>query len=293
MAERDRVDVYWGTNFVLPIGLSHRIPAVVTVYDLVPFFFPSTMEFRNLVKLRLLMRASLKRARHVVTISEAVRQDLHRVFGVALDRISVVPPGVGTQFGLQPGGAKSPTSTPGLDGPYLLAVGTIEPRKNLPTLIRAYSALPAAFRRRYPLAVVGAAGWKNAAIHALAEPLVHEGTVRFLGYVPEDELPWLYRGAMMLLFPSWYEGFGMPVIEAMACGTPVVASDIPVLRETGGDAAMFVAPADVPRWTEAIAKLVADPLTGHQLRERGLQRAAAFSFEESARRLLSVWKGCG
>ncbi len=292
MAEQDRIDLFWGAQFLLPVWLHRRIPTVVTVYDLVPFLFPQTMELRNYLVMQSLLRASLRRAQHVIAISETARGDLHRILGVPLERTSVVPPGVALQFGPRdPDEARVRVArTLRVRVPYLLAVGTVEPRKNLLTLIRAYGALPSDFRRQHTLAIAGAAGWKNSEIHAAADPLVREGTVRFLGYVPDDELPWLYAGAMMLLFPSLYEGFGIPVIEAMACGVPVVASDIPVVREVAGDAAVLVPATDVQRWGETIVAVAGSPEERETLRARGHRRAAGFSFQESARRLLGVWK---
>jgi len=292
LAEHDGIDVFWGAHFLLPVWLHRRIPAVVTVYDLVPFLFARTMQVRNYLAMRVLIPASLRRAQQVIAISETARGDLHRILGVPLDRISVVPPGVAPQFGPRdPEEARVRVArTLSLRGLYMLAVGTVEPRKNLLTLIRAYEALPADFRRQHPLVIAGAAGWRNSAIHGAAARLVREGTLRFLGYVPDDELPWLYVGATALLFPSLYEGFGIPVIEAMASGAPVVASDIPVLREVAGDAAMFVPATDVKRWVEMIAAVAGSPEEREILRARGHRRAAVFSFEESARRLLGVWK---
>ncbi len=291
-AERDGVDLFWGAHFLLPVRLDRRIPAIVTVYDLVPFMFPQTMQLRNYLAIRLLLPASLERAQHVIAISETARADIHRMLGVPLERISVIPPGVGPQFGPQdPDEARARVARMlGLHSPYFLAVGTLEPRKNLLTLIRAYGALPSDFRRRYTLVIAGAPGWRNSAIRAAAGPLIREGTLRFAGYIPDDELPWLYAGATMLLFPSLYEGFGMPAIEAMACGTPVLASDIPVLREVGADAAVFIPATDMRQWGETIAAVAGDRARRDGLREQGRRQAARFSFEESARRLLDVWE---
>lgn len=295
LAERDGIDLFWGAHFLLPLRLQSRIPAVVTVYDLVPFLFPRTMELRNYLVMRLLLQASLRRAQHVIAISETAKADLHRILRVARERISVISPGLAPQYGPRdPGQARARVArTLDLTAPYLLAVGTVEPRKNLLTLIRAYATRTPEFRRRHTLAVAGAVGWRNSAIHSAAEPLAREGTLRFLGYVPEGELPWLYAGATLLLFPSLYEGFGMPVIEAMACGTPVAASDIPVLHEVAGDAAAFVRPTNEDAWGNAIEALAADPARRAALREAGLRRAARFSFEESARRLLALWEQWG
>lgn len=292
LAERDGLDVFWGAHFLLPLFLRRGMPAVVTVYDLVALRFPETMQWRNRLALRLLLPRSVARADHVMVISHAMGVDLQGYFGVPADHITVVPPGVAPEFApIRPADARALVAqTLGVEKPYLLAVGTMEPRKNLVTAIRAFAALSASVRRENLLVVAGAAGWRNSSLHAEAAPLVAEGTLRFLGYVPDAELPALYSGARALCFPSLYEGFGMPVIEAMACGTPVLASDIAVLREVAADAAVFMPPEDTPSWVEAMR----DALTTDRyvsLRQKGLRRAGEFTFDRSARLVLDVLSG--
>lgn len=289
-ADQDKLDLFWGAHFLLPLRLTPRIPAIVTVYDLVSFLFPETMEMRNYLALRLLLPRSLARAQRVVTISQTVAASLHESLGLAHEKIHVIPPGVGPQFTPRdPEEARTHVaSAMGLTKPYMLAVGTVEPRKNIITIVKAFAALPPIVRNSMMLVVAGAGGWKNSPIHAAAGPLERDGTVRFLGYVSDADLPWLYAGATALLFPSLYEGFGMPIIEAMASGTPVIASDIPVIREVAGEAAVLVLPGDVRGWAQAVERTADDERTRNMLRERGFHRAARFTFEASARRLLEV-----
>jgi alpha-1,3-rhamnosyl/mannosyltransferase len=156
-------------------------------------------------------------------------------------------------------------------------------------LVNALARLPTATRARFSLLIAGAPGWKTSALHRAAMPLVSEGSVRFLGFISHDDLPWLFAGAALFLFPSLYEGFGIPVVEAMASGVPVVASDIPVMREVVGAAGVFVAPTAPEQWANAIVELVDDPARRAQMRERGLAQAARFTFKQSARRLLDVF----
>lgn len=290
LAIRDRIDVFWGVHFLLPLRLPRRIPAAVTVYDLVPFVFPRTMEFKNYLMTRLLLPPSLARAQRVMVISETAGRDLQRLFQLPPERISVVSPGVAPHFRPHdPAEARARVArTLGIERPYLLTVGTLEPRKNLITLVRAVAALPTAVRGRVSVVVAGASGWKNSSVYAAAAPLVQAGRIRFLGYVPEDELPWLYAGTTLFLFPSLYEGFGMPVAEAMASGAPVVVSDIPVAHEVAGDAAAYVAPTDADAWAKTILRLLSDPAQQTAMRDRGIRQAARFSFEESAMRLITV-----
>ena len=293
LAQADGVDLFWGAHFLLPLRLSRRIPAAVTVYDLVPFLFPQTMQLSNYLVTRFLLPPSLARAQRIMVISESAAADVRCVLGISPDRISVVTPGVRAGFEVRDPLEARHRIAARLDvdagRPYLLTVGTVEPRKNLITLVKALASLPRATRTRFSLLVAGAPGWKTSALHDLAGPLVREGTVRFLGFVSQEDLPWLYAGASVFLFPSLYEGFGIPVIEAMASGVPVVGSDIPVLREVARNAAVFVAPTAAGVWAKTIVDLLDDPPRQGEMRARGLAQAAGYSFEQSAHRLLDVF----
>ncbi len=290
LAQEDGIDAFWGPAFHLPVLLSRRIPALVTVHDLVHILYPHTMEMRNYIGLRALLQPSLRRAQHISADSRCTAEDLHRHLGVPLDRISVIYPGVAPGFAPRdPEEARRRMAAAlGITGPYLLAVSTLEPRKNLITLIRALAGMPASFRRAWPLVVAGPWGWKHVALAEAARQMVEEGTVRFLGYVPDADLPWLYAGAVLLAFPSLYEGFGIPVVEAMATGVPVIASDIPVMREVAGEAAVYVAPTSAQDWGRALERLVENAHLRENLRARGLQRALQFSFERSAAQLMTI-----
>ncbi len=295
IALRDGVDVFWGPLFHLPLLLPAQIPALVTVHDLVHLFFPHTMEIQNYILMKLFLKPSLRRAQHVTADSKATAADLHRWLRVPKEKITVIYPGVTSDFHVRDPVEikKRMADVFGLSGPYLLTVATLEPRKNLVTLLRAFASLPRSLRENWPLVVVGRTGWKTSSIFAAAAPLVSEGAVRLLGYVPDVELPWLYAGATVFLFPSVYEGFGIPMAEAMASGIPVVASDIPVAREVAADAAFFVKPLDVDGWAQAIVEIIHDERRRNMLREAGRRRAGEFTFEESARRLLAVIERIG
>lgn len=294
LAHEDGVDLFWGAHFLLPLRLPQRIPATVTIYDLVPFLFPETMQPTKYLVTRLFLPPSLARAQRVMVISESVAADVQHVFHLPSDRIDVVPPGVRAGFlPRDPLEARRRVAERfGLDPqrPYLLTVGTVEPRKNLLTLVNALTRVPPSLRARCTLAVAGAPGWKTSALRHAAAPLVREGTIRFLGFVSHDDLPWLYAGAALFLFPSLYEGFGIPLVEAMASGIPVVASDIPIVREVAADAGLHVTPTDADAWAKAMTEILDDSARQARMRERGLVRAARYTFERSARHLLEIFE---
>jgi len=182
------------------------------------------------------------------------------------------------------------TARHGLDTPYILAVGTLQPRKNYPVLMQAYAALRQRTGLPHKLAIVGGRGWLTEEIDATITRLGLADQVRLLGFAPDDDLPALYTGASLLAFPSLYEGFGLPALEAMACGTPVVASTAPSLPEVCGDAALLVDPADVDGLADALERVLTDQEMAAQMVARGQQRAAQFRWEDAAKDLLAVYR---
>lgn len=295
IAFRDRIDVFWGPNGILPVAMSYKIPCILTVHDLVHLRFPQTMDTRNYAVSRMFFRVSLQRAARVVTNSRTTADEVLAVYRLSRAKVDVVSPGVADYFQRQNVDAVTAwcVATLGIRPPYLLFVGTLEPRKNLATLLRAVSHLPAEMRSACPLLVCGAPGWKTSNLGAEVVGLVMDGSVRFLGYMPDDSLPWLYSGAVLFLFPSLYEGFGIPVVEAMKCGTVVIAADLPATREVAGDAAMFLPPLAPDLWTQAIISLLHDDRRRAELRVRGEQRARTYSWEKSADRFRSVLHAVG
>jgi glycosyltransferase involved in cell wall biosynthesis len=177
----------------------------------------------------------------------------------------------------------------GVEPPYILYVGSLEKRKNLPRLLQAYARL----RQDLPgwkLVIVGARKWKSAPIFDTLSRLGLEPYVHFTGFVEEDDLPALYNGADLFCFPSLYEGFGLPVLEAMACGTPVVTSSTSSLPEVAGEAALLVDPYDVEAIAAAMRRVLSDPELAQDLRARGLARAAQFTWERTARETIAVYE---
>jgi alpha-1,3-rhamnosyl/mannosyltransferase len=235
---------------------------------------------------------TLARSSALICDSECVRRELIERHGVAPDRVTAVPLAARALFRPVPADGAALRVVP--DGlahrRYVLSVGTIEPRKNLDAVVGAYSALTDDFRRRFPLVIVGMKGWLTSRLESLIEAGVRSREIRVLGYVDDEELARLYASARMLIYPSLYEGFGLPPLEAMASGTPVITSNVSSLPEVVGDAGIQVDPYDVDALREAIRLLSEDDGRWEALRSAGLARAAQFSWERCARETLAVYR---
>ncbi|MEW6582975.1 MAG: glycosyltransferase family 1 protein [Actinomycetota bacterium] len=256
------------------------VPLVVTVHDVIPLRFPHLFTRVNAAHFRLVAAPAARRAARVIVSTEFTGREVADLLGVDPRRIAVTPWGIDPRFHPVPVDRDDLARRHGLPPRYVLCVGTLEPRKNLVTLLRAFREV----RRRHgdvALAAVGGAGWRDDELLA-ALGGAPEGVVR-LGFVPDDDLVALYAGASCFAFPSLYEGFGFPPIEAMACGAPVVASDASCLPEVLGDAALLVAPHDEAGLAGAITRVLDDPALAADLRARGLARAASHRWDECAR----------
>ncbi len=276
------------TNYMAPLVTS--CPYIVTVYDMTIFITPRLHSFKKLVLDRTLIPRVARKAGAIITVSNSARKDILRYLKVPKEKVRVVP------------GAASPSFRPitdatqleavrarhGLYDPYILYVGTIEPRKNLPRLVRAFASLK---RRGLPhkLVIVGQSGWHTEPIFAEIERLELKSEIVFTGYVPFEDLPAIYTMAEVMAFPSLYEGFGLPVIEAMACGTPVVTSNTSSLVEVADSAALLVDPLSVEELETALHRFISDRCLRADLREKGLERAAHLTWEHTAQATLEVY----
>ena len=262
LGQAARVDVLHCPTYRGP--LRSRVPLVVTVHDLAVLRHPETFNRWTRTYSPVVVPRVLRAARRVIAVSEFTRRELVELLGVRDDKIRVVPNGVEDEFG---------ADGPSEGGDYVLAVGTLEPRKNLPRLVEA------ARQADVELRVVGAQGWGDVRV---------EGNgVRWLGEVADAELARLYRGALCLAYPSLYEGFGIPVLEAMACGTPVVTSAGGATEEVAGGAAVLVDPLDPGSIAGGIAEAVA---RREELRRKGLERARRFTWADAARATAAVYE---
>ena len=280
---------HWPNYLMLPHSASKH---VITVFDLSVLLFPGYHPWARVRAFTEGIARSAARADAIIVISEHTKRDVVKYLGVPQGKIHVVLCAAAARF--------RPLPSMELDrvlskynleaGKYLLCVGNVEPRKNLVRLVESYDLLRRSVGREHPMVIAGGQGWHNSPIYRKVEELGLRQAVRFLGYVPDDDLPPLLNGALLFVYPSLYEGFGLPPLEAMACGTPVVASNTSSLPEVVGDAALTVDPYDVEGLTKAMEQLLTDQELRNEMRTRGLARAKLFSWERTARETLKVYE---
>ena len=276
------------TNFTAP--LSCQTPFVVTIHDMTLSLLPRLHPLRQHVVIRPFVPMIAERAAAIITVSQSAKADIVRLLGVPVSKVHVIYEAAAERF--QPVSAAQIAATReryGLHGRYILYVGTIEPRKNLVRLVEAYGRLRAE-GLHHQLLLVGKLGWDYKPLYRRIEELGLRDDVVFLGYVPSEDLVSLYNLAEVFAFPSLYEGFGLPVIEAMACGTPVVTTRAGSLGEVARGAALMVDPQSVSELADALAAVVNDAALAAALRERGLARARELSWRETARQTLAVYR---
>lgn len=283
---RAGVDLVHGPVNVIPV--LDGLPGVVTVHDLAFRVYPEQYPRAKQRYLDLLTGLSVRSAARVVTVSESTRRDVLRFYRVEPERVVTVPNGVDPAMVpvTDEGRLARFREVHGLPEEFILYLGTLQPRKNLVGLLRAYARAGV----EAPLVVAGGKGWMYEPVFAEVRALGIEGRVLFAGYADPEDLPLWYSAATAFVFPSFYEGFGLPVLEAMACGAPVITSDSSSLPEVAGDAALLVDPRDVDALAGAIERLMGSPGLRADLRERGLARAREFSWERTARETAAVYR---
>ncbi|MCA1554253.1 MAG: glycosyltransferase family 4 protein, partial [Chloroflexi bacterium] len=237
------------------------------------------------------VRRAVRSAERIITVSDATKRDVLALLDVDERKLSVIYEAADARF--CPLAERAPVEAVmqkhGLTAPFILFVGTIEPRKNLAVLLRALRQLLDQ-HVRVQFAIAGKRGWLSDDVFALIAELRLQDEVRLLGAVPSEELVGLYNAALALVMPSLYEGFGLPPLEAMACGTPVIVSNISSLPEVVGDAGLCIPPDDPRAWTDAIQRMLDDGALRRELRAKGMTRARTFSWERAARETLAVYR---
>ncbi|WP_248744749.1 MULTISPECIES: glycosyltransferase family 1 protein [unclassified Pseudomonas] len=281
--------LYHSPNYYLPPFGGKR---VATFHDLSPFTWAHCHAPQLVRYLQKELKKTLERADALITDSEYIRRELAEYFSWPIERIHTVPLASSEEFHprdyemLQISLAKHGL----VPGEYSLFVGTIEPRKNIETLLSAYARLPLALRARWPLVLTGYHGWRNDEIHLRLETARREGWARYLGFVPSEDLPLLFAGARLFTFPSLYEGFGLPVLEAMSSGVPVVCSNSSSLPEVAGNAALMCEALDVEKLTELLQKGLEDEAWRAQAITEGLLHCSAFTWQRCADETLQVYQ---
>jgi len=277
-------DVFHATEHLLP--RLKRIRSVFTLHDLIFQFDPDSHKPLNIAFLKTMMPRFLKHADAIIAVSESTKRDAIRLYGVPADKITVIYEGIDSKF-------MPITDTQRLSDirrkyqlpdRFMLHLGTIEPRKNLPLLFEATKELD------QPLVVAGKLGWLTDPILARVKELGIEERVHFTGFIDDEDLPALISSSSLVAMPSKYEGFGLPVLEAMACGVPVISSNTSSLPEVGGDAALYARPDDLRSWIALIDRAMNDEELRASMIDRGLRQAQRFRWSEAARRTAEVYR---
>lgn len=289
LTRRAGIEVLHSLHYTRPYFLP--CASVVTFHDMTFFLYPKLHTLSKRLFFPWMTRMSARKARAIIAVSENTRRDAMRILKVAPDKIFTVQNGIGTEF--------RPIDDPALlevcqkkynlKQPFILYVGTVEPRKNLPLLLRSFARL-AAQRSDFSLVVVGRLGWMYEDVFHLVESLGLVGQVQFTGYVPAEDLPMVYNLAQIFVYPSLYEGFGFPPLEAMACGVPVITTASSAMQDQVGDAAILTPPGDEQALYEAIDRLIHDPELRRMLSVRGRSRAAQFTWQTTAQKTLQVYQ---
>jgi glycosyltransferase involved in cell wall biosynthesis len=269
-------------------------PVVVTIHDLSFEHLPETFKRRSRIQLRLTVRRSARTASHVITSSDYSRRDIIETYRLPPQRVSAVPLAAPQFFApvTDETELRRVRELYGIEGDYVLAVGSIQPRKNLVRLIRAFAGLRnSRSQAKLPqLILVGKKGWLYGETFRAIEESGIRALIKFTGYVPEHDLPPLYSGALCFVYPSYFEGFGLPPLEAMQCGAPVVAGNRTSLPEVVGEAGLLVDPLDERAITGALSRLIENLDLRAELRVKGLKRARLFDWRETARRTLEIYE---
>jgi glycosyltransferase involved in cell wall biosynthesis len=284
---RLKPDLMHGLAFANPLLWSG--PSVLTIHDLSFMRFPGRLSGERRRYLTWVTRASARKARRVIAVSESVKAEIVELLGVPADRIDVTLEGVHPDCHPRPVKAVEDFRAEyNLPDRFILFLGTIEPRKNLDTLLRAYHQIGQ--RSDVKLVLAGGEGWQSEPIFALIEALGLTHDVVISGFIPEAVLPLLYSAAELFVYPSLYEGFGLPAAEAMACGTPVVVSDSTSLPEVVGEDGVLLPPTDIDAWSGTLDRLLNDKSTRDDLSGRGLERARLFTWDRTARQTVETYR---
>lgn len=283
------LDVLHSPDFIPP---AHpRCPSVITMHDLAFLKYPRLLT-RDSARYYGQVDVAARQADHIIAVSQSTKRDTVQLLGVPENKITVIYEAAHPLFAPLPNSDAQAhvQARYHLPKDFILFVSTIEPRKNLPTLLRAFRRLRDNYKLDAGLAIVGNRGWLFQEVDQVIAELKLGDEIRFLGGVPNEELVHLYNAAKLFVFPSFYEGFGLPPLEAMACGTPVIASNVSSLPEVIGDAGILIDPNDAEALTVAMWRVLSDENLQREMRDKGLKRAATFSWKRTAQETLAVYR---
>jgi glycosyltransferase involved in cell wall biosynthesis len=282
---KNKIDVFHTPNYVAPI-LSH-IPIVITVHDLSVYLFPKMHPFYRRWRHQLLFPASVNRAVSIITVSEQTKKDLAGLFPITADKTITIYNGLPVWFSQD-----STQALPNQELPeqYILFVGTIEPRKNIELMLQSFAQVKHQHHIPHKLVVIGGNGWGKNEMHLHLQKYDIQNEVVFTGHLEYNQLPPIYQRASLLVFPSIYEGFGFPPLEAMACGIPVIASKISSIPEVVGDAGILLDLNNPQLWSETIYTVLTNQQLQQELRLKGIDRAKQFSWDKTAKLTLTVYE---
>ncbi|WP_252221735.1 MULTISPECIES: glycosyltransferase family 1 protein [unclassified Clostridium] len=286
---RGNADIYQFFNFVIPSNISGKV--ITTIHDLTYILYPNTMDTSNRKRLEKDMKKTVNRADYIITISENSKSDIIKYLGIDENKIQVVYPGVGETYKrmLDNYEIESVKKKYSIENEYILYLGTLEPRKNIETIIRAYNLFTQSNKNNIKLVLAGKKGWLYDDIFKLIKEFGIEDNVIFTDYVDDKDKPALYQGAKLFLFPSLYEGFGIPLVEAMASRTPVITSNSSSLPEVAGEAAIITAPLDYKEISKSIERVLNDSELREKMINEGVKQANKFSWDASAEKLKNIY----
>jgi glycosyltransferase involved in cell wall biosynthesis len=286
---RYRPQLYHDPNF---LAFDFHGPTVITVHDLSVIRYPETHPIERVRLMNKHLQRSIEQASQIIVDSQFVKSEVLQHFSVPSDKVHAILLGVGSEYVPRSAATLAPVLAKHAlkERSYIFAVGTLEPRKNLIQALDAFGDLPAAARARFPLIIAGMKGWLSDDLNRRLRKHEESGEVRWLGYVSKDELPFLYSGSRMLVYPSLYEGFGLPVLEAMASGVPVITSNRASLPEVAGNAGMTVDPQDRRALRDAMLLLLEDTKEADRRIRLGLKQAARFTWQACAQETLAVYR---
>ncbi len=282
------MDLLHSPDFIPPFRRNCK--SVITVHDLAFLLYPHFLTQES-ARYYSQIDQAVRHTDHMIAVSEATKHDLMQRLGVPESKVSVIYEAAAAQYRQLPldEAQRYVNNKYGLNEDYMFFVSTIEPRKNVPGLLKAYRGLLDSYKSEVKLVLAGGQGWLSDEVMETVDRLKLSDQVRFLGRVPSADLPFLYNAARLLVHPSFYEGFGLPPLEAMACGTPVVVSNVSAMPEVVGDAGLLVDPNDISEMTVGMYRVLTDDQLRQEMIHKGLARAACFSWDKAARQTLELY----